>query len=145
MRVIKYIDLYKYFIEVSKLSKIATIRNILRVRLLPSEYRSLVADILEKKVPTKCVDGVSFEELVSKDKMDPIYAIFFLEWLSRDPIPATEFMESQRLRSAIQPLSEHELEIVKAALRNAKEIEPSSVKDEVDTQTIQEGEDIVVD
>lgn len=122
---INYIKLYNYLTEEEGLSRSAALRNIWRVGNLPKEFKAVILEITEGRlynVANFIVDDVSLRELVNEEKMKFIQAVFFLDWLRREPANARSFMASKRLRNPIQEVTEEEREHLLAALKRAKEI-----------------------
>lgn len=122
---INYIKLYSYLTEEEGLGRSAALRNIWRVGNLPKEFKATVLEITEGRlynVADFCVDGVTLRELVNEEKMKFMQAVFFLDWLRREPANARSFMASKRLRNPIQEVTEEERERLLTALKRAKEI-----------------------
>lgn len=122
---INYIKLYNYLTQEEGLNRSAALRNIWRVGNLPKEFKATVLEITEGRlynVADFSIDGVSLRELVNDEKMKFIQAVFFLDWLRREPANARSFMASKRLRNPIQEVTEEEREYLLAALKRAKEI-----------------------
>lgn len=151
---INYIKLYNYLTEEEGLNRSAALRNIWRVGNLPKEFKATVLEITEGhlyNVADFSVDGVTLRELVKEEKMKFMQAVFFLDWLRREPANARSFMASKRLRNPIQEVTEKERERLLAALKRAKEItgkdapsilvpEDNSEKDiDVETESVQVG------
>lgn len=106
MNVIQYISLYRYLSSEEQLSGKAILRNILKIRRLPSEYKNAVIDIMNGYIPDITCKGVSLEELVNKDEMSPIRALLFLDWVRRNPLGAFKYMKDETIHSGITRLSE---------------------------------------
>lgn len=151
---INYIKLYKHFIEIENLSRSAALRNIWRVGNLPKEFKSVVLDIIEGrlfKVADFSVEGVTMERLVDEEGMKLMQALFFLDWLRREPANARSFMASRRLRTPVQEVTDDERQQLLNALVRGKEIsgkdapsvlvpEDNSGKDiDVEAESEQEG------
>ena len=128
MKTIKYIDLFNYYQDTEELNIAETLRNIWRVRKLPNEYKEIIAEILDKKQPQFECNGITIEELVMKDKMKPVSAVLFLDWVRRDPIEAMRFMHTDRLRTPLLSLSEDALEMVDKVISQIEEKNPN-IKD----------------
>lgn len=135
MKTIKYIDLYNYYKDTEKLNLTETLRNIWRVRQLPTEYKVLIAEILEGKVPQFECNGITLEELTIKDKMTRISAVLFLDWVRRDPLEAMRFMHTDRLRTPLSPLSKAASEMMDEVI---SKIEDKNAEIKNDTQEIME-------
>ena len=122
---INYIKLYNYFVEEEKLPRSAALRNIWRVGNLPKEFKSVVLDITEGRlnnVANFSVDGVTMKSLVDEEGMNFVQAVFFLDWLRREPANARSFMASRRLRTPIQEITDDERQLLLNALARAKQI-----------------------
>lgn len=125
MAQINYIKLYKYFTEEENLSRSAALRNIWRVGNLPKEFKSVALEITEGrklKVAGFSVDGVTMESLIDGEGMKFMQALFFLDWLRREPANARSFMASRRLRTPIQEITDDERQHLLNALARAKQI-----------------------
>ena len=122
---INYIKLFNYFTEEEKLSHSAALRNIWRVGNLPKKFKSVVFEIIEGRlynVADFSVDSVTMKSLVDEEGMNFIQAVFFLDWLRREPTNARSFMASRRLRTPIQEITEDERQHLLNALARAKQI-----------------------
>lgn len=109
MKKINYRKLYIYFSEKEGLSTIECLRNIWRTRNLPKEFKEVIYEILEGKassIKEFSVDGISIESLYRDENMTLIQAVFFLEWLRREPYNARIFMASRRFREPLHIDSE---------------------------------------
>lgn len=122
---INYIKLYNYFVDEEKLPRSAAFRNIWRVGNLPKEFKSVVLEIIEGRlnnVANFSIDGVTMRYLVDDEGMNFLQAVFFLDWLRREPSNARSFMASRRLRTPIQEITDDERQILLNALARAKQI-----------------------
>lgn len=122
---INYIKLYNYFIEEEKLPCSAALRNIWRVGNLPKEFKSVVLEITEGRlcnVADFSIDGVTMKSLVDEEGMNFVQAVFFLDWLRREPANARSFMATRRLRTPIQEITDDERQNLLNALARAKQI-----------------------
>lgn len=122
---INYIKLFNYFKEEENLPRRAALRNIWRVGNLPKEFKSVALDISEGhffKVANFSVDGVTMERLIDMEGMKYMQALFFLDWLRREPVNARSFMASRRLRTPVQEITDDERQLFLNALVRAKEI-----------------------
>lgn len=106
MNLIKYISLYRYLASEEKLSGKAILRDIRRIRRLPSEYKNAVIDIMDGYIPDISSNGVTLEELINKDDMSPIRALLFLDWVRRNPSGAFKYMKDDSIHGGMPGLSE---------------------------------------
>ena len=102
-----YRDLYKYFREEPgyELSVAETLRNIWRTRNLPKEFKEVIYQILKgnvKGIADFNIEGVTLRQLHNEEGMNYIQAVFFLEWLSREPANAHAYMSSRRFRNTVE-------------------------------------------
>ena len=122
---INYIKLFNYFTEEEKLPRSAALRNIWRVGNLPKEFKSVVLEITEgriKNVAGFSVDGITMKSLVDEEGMNLVQAVFFLDWLRREPDNARAFMATRRLRTPLQEITDDERQQLLNALARAKKI-----------------------
>ena len=120
---INYIKLYNYFTGEDNLSRSAALRNIWRVGNLPREFKSAILEITEERtynVANFAVDGVELASLVEEEGMKPVQAVFFLDWLRREPANARAFMASRRLRTPMHEVTDDERELLQNALARTK-------------------------
>lgn len=122
MKVIEYVKLYNYLVEVEDLERPQVLRNILRIRRLPKDLLKAVLIIIThpEAYPDIKVEGVSFEELVDKDGMKKIRAILMLDWIRREPEAALSYMAENTMKAPIQPLNVEEKEELDAAIERLK-------------------------
>ena len=122
MKVIEYIKLYNYLVDIEKLEKYQVLRNILRIRKLPKDLQEAVLIITNhpEAYPNISVEGVTFEELVDKDGMKKIRAILMLDWIRREPEAAISYMAENAMRAPIQPLDQEELAELEIAIERLK-------------------------
>lgn len=120
MKIIEYTKLYEHLTQNENLSPWEAIRNISKVRKLAPEILKAIKDWSDGAVPEISVNGVSYAELTEIEDLKPIQAFLMLDWLKRDPVAAMRFMETERLRSPIQPLSNDEKQIVSEAIKKLK-------------------------
>lgn len=121
MKIIEYTKLYEHLTQNENLSSWEAIRNISKVRKLAPEILKALKDWNYGAVPEISVNGVSYAELTEVEDLKPIQAFLMLDWLKRDPVAAMRFMETERLRSPIKPLSDKEKQIVGDAIMKLKE------------------------
>ena len=104
---INYIKLYNYFRDKKgyQLNTAAILRNIWRTRNLPKDFKEVVYQILEgnaKGVADFNIEGVTIRQLHNEEGMNYIQAVFFLEWLRREPANAHAYMSSRRFRNTVE-------------------------------------------
>lgn len=144
MKVIEYIKLYNYMVEVEGLVKTQVLRNILRIRKLPKELQEAVQIIINHPdaYPNITIEGVTFEELVDKDGMKKIRAILMLDWIRREPEAAISYMAENSMRAPIQPLNQEELAELDVAIERLKKQVKVQPKEEPEIDKSEE--DIVI-
>lgn len=121
---INYIKLYAYFRDKKgyQLSTHEILRNIWRTRNLSKEFKEVVYQILEgnaKVVADFEIDGITIRTLHNEEGMNYIQAVFFLDWLHREPANARAYMASGRFRNAVD-MDEYERQNIEAALERRK-------------------------
>lgn len=119
MKTIKYRKLYNYLKEEVNFSLSERIRTIWRIRQLSNDFKEVVYEVVEGRaynVADFAVHGITFRALVEEEQMNLIQAIFFLDWLKKEPDMASIFMSYGRLRSVQQPLDEDNNTKIKDAL-----------------------------
>lgn len=104
---INYIKLYNYFRDKKgyQLNTAEILRNIWRTRNLPKDFKEVVYQILEgnaKGVADFNIEGVTLRQLHNEEGMNYIQAVFFLEWLRREPANAHAYMSSRRFRNTVE-------------------------------------------
>lgn len=122
---INYIKLYNYFRDKKgyQLNTAAILRNIWRTRNLPKDFKEVVYQILEgnaKGVADFNIEGVTIRQLHNEEGMNYIQAVFFLEWLRREPANAHAYMSSRRFRNTVEIDDDMKIEI-QAALERRKQ------------------------
>lgn len=121
---INYIKLYNYFRDKKgyQLNTAEILRNIWRTRNLPKDFKEVVYQILEgnaKGVADFSIEGKTIRQLHNEEGMNYIQAVFFLEWLHREPANARAYMSSRRLRNTAEIDDDMKKEIL-AALERRK-------------------------
>ena len=102
--VINYFKLLEYFKNTEELTMSESLRNIWRTRNLPSEFKFVVFKIIEGKfseVSDFQVEKYTLDKLVLEEEMKPLQAVFFLDWLRREPGNAHAFMSSRRFNAPL--------------------------------------------
>lgn len=123
MKLINYRKLYKYFIEEMGLTPKESFRNIWRVGNLPKAFKDVIYFILEEQPEGYrkfAVDGITLKQLVVEEKMKLVQAVFFLDWVRREPKNAFSFMSSKRLKSPVEISDDDVNELKEAYERNIK-------------------------
>lgn len=121
---INYIKLYNYFRDKKgyQLNTAEILRNIWRTRNLPKDFKEVVYQILEgnaKGVADFSIEGKTIRQLHNEEGMNYIQAVFFLEWLRREPANAHAYMSSRRFRNTAEIDDDMKDEIL-AALERRK-------------------------
>ena len=107
MVVISYIKLYKKMQE-EGFSALQAFRNMGRIRKMDPSILKALQEWLEGGYPVLTVNGVSFEELVEDEDMNPIRAFLMLDWIHREPASAMRYMAVERYVGKDIQLSESE-------------------------------------
>ena len=107
MVVISYIKLYKKMQE-EGFSALQAFRNMGRIRKMDPSILKALQEWLEGGYPVLTVNGVSFEELVEEEDMNPIRAFLMLDWIHREPASAMRYMAVERYVGKDIQLSESE-------------------------------------
>lgn len=143
MKVIQYIKLFTYLRDTEELEGIQIFRTINRVRKLPKKFLIQMDKLLEGKEPDLEVEGVTYDQLRTKDGMRPIRAILFLDWVRTEPEAAFSYMaENAHRRAPIQPLNNDEKEELAAAIeRLNKQVK---VQPQPEPEVDKSKEDIVI-
>lgn len=132
MKLIKYVQLFKYLVEEEGLNAFSAYSSIQRVRQLPVEFKEAVHMILEGKSPHLAYHEVSLDELIEKEHLKPIRAILMLDWIRREPAVAMRYMESEKLR-APQTITESDRKKVEEALNGLRQKKQENIsRDETD-------------
>ena len=136
---INYIKLYNYFRDKKgyQLNTAAILRNIWRTRNLPKDFKEVVYQILEgnaKSVADFNIEGVTIRQLHNEEDMNYIQAVFFLEWLRREPANAHAYMSSRRFRNTVEIDNDMKNKILsvleKRKAQTGKEIESAFVPED---------------
>lgn len=88
----KYLELYRYLIEEEELTRVQAIRSINDIRKFDPEIKKALATWFETKKCVLVIEGVSFEELTTKEEMKPIRAFKMLDWVKREPYLAIRYL-----------------------------------------------------
>lgn len=133
MKKIDYKELREELIQVygKEKNKDFKIRKIIRqIRHFNPELKIAFYEyFIEHKEPTLNIEGVTFNELVEDEKMEALRAFLMLDWLSKNPIEAMEYMASERFRSPME-FSAMDLDRIKAKLEQQGYKDPSELEDE---------------
>lgn len=132
MNLIQYISLYRYLSSEEKLSGKAILRDILRIRHLPSEYKNAVIDIMNGYIPDVTSNGVTLEELINKDDMSPIRALLFLDWVRRDPSSAFKYMKDDTIHGGLPGLSEEKEKELDDAIERLRSLIDEKKRQEIE-------------
>lgn len=132
MKLIKYIQLFKYLIEEEGLNAFSAYQSIQRVRKLPVEFKEAILMVLEGNLPQLEYQEITLEELTEKERMKPIRAIMMLDWIRREPAVAMRYMETEKLR-APQTITESDRKKVEEALNGLRQKKQENIsRDETD-------------
>lgn len=115
MKIIKYIQLYNYLISEEGLNPISAYRSIQRIRVLPSELKYSILQVMQGEFPNIEYHDVTLNELIENEHMKPVRAILMLDWIRREPAVAMRYMETERLRAPMQ-FSDSDKDKIKKAL-----------------------------
>ena len=115
MKIIKYIQLYNYLVSEEELNPISAYRSIQRIRVLPSELKNLVLQVMQGEFSNIEYNEVTLNELIENEHMKPVRAILMLDWIRREPAVAMRYMETERLRAPMQ-FSNSDKDKIKKAL-----------------------------
>lgn len=90
----KYIDLFNFLVskEGEQLSVVQAIRNIMRIKKIDPSIKQAMETYFATGKCGYTEAGVSFTELVHKEKMKPVRAFLMLDWLKREPITALKYL-----------------------------------------------------
>lgn len=123
MKIITYKKLYEHFLHVMQQTRSEALRNLWRTRNLPPEFKTVIYHILENN-PAEYrdfkVNEVTLTQLVNDEDMKPVQAVFFLDWLRREPYHALNFLASHRLKSPFERDEDVINELKAAYERNKK-------------------------
>lgn len=136
MKIIKYIQLYNYLVSEEGLNPISAYRSIQRIRVLPSELKNSVLQVMQGEFPNIEYHEVTLNELIENEHMKPVRAILMLDWIRREPAVAMRYMETEQLRAPMQ-FSDSDKDKIKKALErlNSKRscsLERSSDKTDIE-------------
>ena len=115
MKIIKYIQLYNYLISEEGLNPISAYRSIQRIRVVPSELKNTILQVMQGEFPNIEYHDVTLNELIENEHMKPVRAILMLDWIRREPAVAMRYMETERLRAPMQ-FSDSDKDKIKKAL-----------------------------
>lgn len=146
---IKYIRLYNYLTQDEKLSSRAALRNILRIRKLPVEYRKAIVDIMDGLIPYVSCNNITLDELINKDGMSPVRALLFLDWVRKEPANAIKYMAKDTLRDIHPMLSDTENEALNKDIERLRLLVEKSKREkieaELNSKTLTDDSDINLD
>lgn len=146
---IKYIRLYNYLTQDEKLSSRAALRNILRIRKLPVEYRKAIVDIMDGLIPCVSCNNITLDELINKDGMSPVRALLFLDWVRKEPANAIKYMAKDTLRDSHPMLSDTGNEALNKDIERLRLLVEKSKREkieaELNTETLTDDSDINLD
>ena len=114
MAVIKYESLLKYLTENELFSRIQALRIINRIRKLDPEIKKeFIKWFCYNRMPLLTIEGVTFEELINDEKMRPVRAFLFMDWLKREPVIALTYMAQLNETRPLEPFMDRDVEKMK--------------------------------
>lgn len=146
MKLIEYKELYKELMDLYG-SRIKVIKIINQIRNFNPELKKAFYTYFKEKgeiIPKEISShGVTLAELIEKEGMNPLRAFLMLDWISKNPRDAMEYMASYRFRSPMS-FSSHDLRIIEEKLKEqgVDDLEDSISEDksniEVDEKMVSE-------
>lgn len=134
MKIIKYKDLLNYLIEEDGLTIPEALRTIRRIRQLDPRILKGVEAWIDGATPDLAFAGVSYADLVETEKMRPIRAFLFLDWLRREPAIATDYLCTKLKKDSIAELDDANRILLEEAARRLQAVpdQPDRPEDETD-------------
>ena len=134
MKIIKYKDLLNYLIEEEGLTIPEALRTIRRIRQLDPRILKGIEAWIDGDTPDLAFAGVSYADLVETEKMRPIRAFLFLDWLRREPAIATDYLCTKLKKDSVAELDDANRALLEEAARRlqAAPDEPDRPEDETD-------------
>lgn len=145
MKIIEYAKLYKYFTTTANLDRKPALRNIWRVRQLPQEYKQLIIEILDDRIPEFECYGITLKELIGDRGLTAINAVLYLDWVRRDPITAVNGLVHAQTHSSLARLTKEDTELVNGTLKELKNQYPNIVSPYTTPKEVSTEKDIVVE
>ena len=145
MKIIEYAKLYKYFTTTANLDRKPALRNIWRVRQLPQEYKQLIVEILDDRIPEFECYGITLKELIGDRGLTAINAVLYLDWVRRDPITAVNGLVHAQTHSSLARLTKEDTELVNGTLKELKNQYPNIVSPYTTPKEDSAEKDIVVE
>lgn len=145
MKIIEYAKLYKYFTTTANLDRKPALRNIWRVRQLPQEYKQLIVEILDDRIPEFECYGITLKELIGDRGLTAINAVLYLDWVRRDPITAVNGLVHAQTHSSLARLTKEDTELVNGTLKELKNQYPNIVSPYTTPKEYSTEKDIVVE
>ena len=145
MKIIEYIKLYKYFTTTAKLDEKPALRNIWRVRQLPQEYKQLIVEILDNRIPNFECYGITLRELILDRGLTAINAVLYLDWVRRDPTTAINGLVHAQTHASLASLTKEDSELINGTLKELKDQYPAVESPYTTPKEDSSKEDIVVD
>lgn len=133
MKIIKYIQLFRYLLEVEASTPVLACKTIRKIRALPRDLKLAVWDVLEGRLPDVAYQDITLDELVNTEQMKPIRAILMLDWIRREPDAAMYYMQTERYAAPLT-ITEADKEMLRQALEkwNAEEAREECEEDKED-------------
>ena len=133
MKLIEYKELYKELMDLYG-SRIKVIKIINQIRNFKPELKKAFYTYFKEKgeiIPKEIsFHGVTLTELIEKEGMNPLRAFLMLDWISKNPRDAMEYMASYRFRSPMS-FSSYDLRIIEEKLKEqgVNDVEDSITED----------------
>lgn len=127
MKIIEYVKLYNYFTTTANLDRKPALRNIWRVRQLSQEYKQLIVEILDGRIPDFECYGITLKELILDRGLNAVNAVLYLDWVHRDPITAINGLVHAQTHSSLARLTKEDTELVNGTLKELKDQYPNIV------------------
>lgn len=147
MKLIEYKELYKELMDFYE-NRIKVIKVIFQIRNFNPELKKAFYSYFKEKgdvIPTEIsFHGVSLAELIEKEGMNPLRAFLMLDWISKNPKDAMEYMASYRFRSPMT-FSSHDLRIIEGKLKEqGVDNFEESIEEDVSSIKVNETEELEI-
>lgn len=95
----KYLTLYNYLIKEEGLTRVQAVRSIAEIRKFQPEVKEAFLKWFDTKECDLTIEGVSYNDLITKDQMKPVRAFKMLDWLKREPYLALRYLAMRPFRA----------------------------------------------